>query len=264
VTNLPVSTIDPGVSVDPGVPVADEDGFTLVEEDDVAFTLALCREIHRLYGSYEDNELPADEAVWAGLDLTRQMVSTLQSSVTSGMPSMRLQVAAAQVREMLAVLFADEPVRQKSGIRGGGQETRLDQPARPAALAPLAVPVPTAVPAQLPTAVDAPPPSRPESYLPPPESTWPGVASDQIVTEPHQSRTVALWNDLPVVVRLITGVVLCCVAGALLNVPVVIMALFPNHLTIIGIVYAAIGLRVWQWHPGRFMPWARSDLLADH
>jgi hypothetical protein len=66
-----------------------------------------------------------------------------------------------------------------------------------------------------------------------------------------------------VVVQYVAGIVLCCVAGALLNVPVVIMALFPNHLTIIGIVFAAIGLRVWQWHPGRFMPWARTDLPAD-
>jgi hypothetical protein len=238
VTNCPVSTIDPGVSV------VEDDGFTLVEEDDVAFTLALCREIHRLYGSYEDSELPADEQVWAGLDLTRQMVLTLQSSVTSGMPSMRLRVASAQVREMLAVLFGVEPGPERSGLKGAIQEIRLDQPE----LTEGASPVPAAVPAAL-TA-----PAAPAS--PAPDSTAARVAGDEIAA--HQSRTMALWHGLPVVAQFVTGILLCFVAGALLNVPIAIMALFPNHLTIIGIVYAAIGLRAWQWHPSRFMPWARA------
>ena len=85
-------------------------GFTLVEEDDVAFGLGLCREVHRLYNDYQDGKLPHTEAVRAGLMVTVEMLAILSRSVRDGMPSMRIMVAAAQTREMLAVVFDYDPM----------------------------------------------------------------------------------------------------------------------------------------------------------
>lgn len=87
-----------------------ESGFTLVEEDDVAFTLQLCREVHRLYGDYQVGDLPSDEFVLAGLAVTMEMLAALSRRVTDGMPAMRITVAAAQTREMLAVMFGRDPL----------------------------------------------------------------------------------------------------------------------------------------------------------
>lgn len=90
--------------------VVEPAGFTLVEEDDVAFSLQLCREVHRLYGDYQDGALPGDEYVLAGLAVTMEMLATLSRSVRDGMPAMRITVAAAQTREMLAVMFGRDPL----------------------------------------------------------------------------------------------------------------------------------------------------------
>ncbi len=90
--------------------LAETSGFTLVEEDDVAFGLGLCREVHRLYNDYQDGHLPGTEAVRAGLMVTVEMLAILSRSVREGMPSMRIMVAAAQTREMLAVVFDYDPM----------------------------------------------------------------------------------------------------------------------------------------------------------
>jgi hypothetical protein len=85
-----------------------EAGVTLVEEDDVAFSLNLCREVHRLYGEYLTSGLPATESLKAGLMMTVEMLAILSNSVQAGMPAMRITVAAAQVTELLAVIFDED------------------------------------------------------------------------------------------------------------------------------------------------------------
>lgn len=85
-------------------------GFTLIEEDDVAFTLQLCREVHRLYGDYQVGNLASDDYVLAGLAVSMEMLAALSRQVTDGMPAMRITVAAAQTREMLAVMFGRDPL----------------------------------------------------------------------------------------------------------------------------------------------------------
>jgi hypothetical protein len=83
-------------------------GVTLVEEDDVAFTLSLCREVHRLYGEYLVSGLPVTDSLKAGLTMTVEMLAILSNSVESGMPAMRITVGVAQVTEMLAVIFDED------------------------------------------------------------------------------------------------------------------------------------------------------------
>ena len=85
-------------------------GFTFVEEDDVAFSLGLCREVHRIYGDYQESGLRLDDGLLAVLAVTVEMLAVLSRTVTGGMPSMRITVAAAQTREMLAVLFGQDPL----------------------------------------------------------------------------------------------------------------------------------------------------------
>jgi hypothetical protein len=89
------------------IPVVENAGFTLIEEDDVAFTLGLCREIYRIYGTYQDGDLGSTEGVRAGLVVTIEMLAALRNTVTEGMPAMRIEVAAAQTREMMATLFGE-------------------------------------------------------------------------------------------------------------------------------------------------------------
>jgi hypothetical protein len=88
---------------------------TLVEEDDVAFALSLCREVHRLYGDYLASGLPADDSLKAGLMMTVEMLAILNQSVESGMPAMRITVAASQVTEMLAVIFDEDWTQNPMG-----------------------------------------------------------------------------------------------------------------------------------------------------
>src|SRR6185437_9038345 len=68
------------------------------------------REMHRLYGEYQHGSLPSDEYVQAGLTVAMEMLAVLSGSVTVGMPAMRITVAAAQTREMLAVMFGRDPL----------------------------------------------------------------------------------------------------------------------------------------------------------
>jgi hypothetical protein len=90
-------------------------GVTLVEEDDVAFTLSLCREVHRLYGEYVSSGLPATDSLKAGLMMTVEMLAILSNGVESGMPAMRITVAAAQVSEILAVMFDQDWTQSPMG-----------------------------------------------------------------------------------------------------------------------------------------------------
>lgn len=95
---------------DPITPV-ERGTFTLVEEDDVAFGLQLCREVHRIYGQYQDGGLPSTDSMLAGLVVTVEMLAALSRTVREGMPAMRITVAAAQTREMLAVAFGQDPMQ---------------------------------------------------------------------------------------------------------------------------------------------------------
>jgi len=86
-------------------PTVESHGFKLVEEDDVAFSLGLCREIQRIYSSYHEGTLTPTDGVRDGLTLSLEMVTVLRATVTEGMPALRLEVASAQAREMVGVLF---------------------------------------------------------------------------------------------------------------------------------------------------------------
>jgi hypothetical protein len=90
---------------------------TIVEQEDVAFALGLCREVHRIYGDYLEGRVYSNEPLEAGLMMTIEMLAILSGSVDSGMPAMRIGVAAAQVTEMLSVLFnrnwVETPLRPK-------------------------------------------------------------------------------------------------------------------------------------------------------
>jgi hypothetical protein len=86
-------------------PVGESAGFTLVEDDDVAFCLALCLEIRRIYAAYQDGDVTANDSLRSGLNLTIEMFSMLRGTVTDGMPALRLEVGAAQAKEMLVTMF---------------------------------------------------------------------------------------------------------------------------------------------------------------
>ncbi len=88
--------------------IVEPHGFKLVEEDDVAFSLGLCREIQRIYSAYHDGILTPSDGVRDGVALSLEMLTVLRATVTEGMPAMRLEVAAAQAREIVGVLFGLE------------------------------------------------------------------------------------------------------------------------------------------------------------
>ena len=102
-------TIPPSQLIEPHVEAS---GFTLVEEDDVAFSLRLCREVNRIYLDYQEGRLQATDAVQAGLSVTVEMLAVMSHAIRDGMPAMRITVAAAQTREILAVVFGQDPMSQ--------------------------------------------------------------------------------------------------------------------------------------------------------
>ena len=89
--------------------VVEPNGFTLVEEDDVAFTLSLCREVNRLYGLYQGGRMQASPQLEGGLMVSLEMLALVARTVTTGMPAMRITVAGAQLREMMSVMFDADP-----------------------------------------------------------------------------------------------------------------------------------------------------------
>lgn len=140
--------LEPARPAEPAPAIVETGGFTLVEEDDVAFSLSVCREVHRIYGEYQDGGLSVDDRLHAGLVVTVEMLAALSQSVVDGMPAMRITVAAAQTREMLAVMFGQDPLHH-SLDREFRQRYRcvVDQAARalvgvPAALDPPAATLP--------------------------------------------------------------------------------------------------------------------------
>ena len=131
--------------------VVEPAGFTLVEEDDVAFSLSLCREVNRLYGLYEQGRMKPSRQLEGGLMVSIEMLALVARSVTTGMPAMRITVAGAQLREMMSVLFDADPFTGAADrtVRDGFRSLLREM--HPAA-------VPPTAPAGLPPAADIPEP----------------------------------------------------------------------------------------------------------
>jgi hypothetical protein len=92
-------------------PIAAPAGFTLVEDEDVAFSLRLCREVNHIYGQYQEDRIAATDPLLTTLAMTVETLVLLSQTVEDGMPGMRITVAAAQTREMLAVMFDQDPMQ---------------------------------------------------------------------------------------------------------------------------------------------------------
>lgn len=216
-TNAPAATVPP---------IAEANGFTLVEEDDVAFSLALSREIHRLYGLYQDGDLAPNGQVWAGLSLTRQMVAILQARVSAGMPALRVEVAAAQVREMLAVMFDGwANLMGSRPVRGG------DRTVEPPLLAVGGTPKD---PPGLPSSADRVSP------------TAPSVGRLSFSADWNE-----FWLRQSMPVRIAAGLAYCLLAAVVLDMPIAVMALFSNHLILVILSYALFATSTWIWRRAR-------------
>jgi hypothetical protein len=224
-------------------PVLEKPGFTLIEDDDVAFSISLCREVHRIYGTYQDGELEATDSVRAGLNLTAQMFAVLQNTVTDGMPAMRLEVGAAQAREMMAALFGEglpyrrspqgPPARNRicgrgyrpsfagrSGHRPAVEETTGPDPAAAREL-----------PAGSPTVAPVAPPAAAFS----PAQPTAGARSSAV----QRSRS---RQALRSVFRTLLAVIAICLAAVLIDVPFAVLALFPNHFFPLAVAFLGVGL----------------------
>jgi hypothetical protein len=213
----------------------DSNGFTLVEEDDVAFTLVLCREVNRIYGNYQDGELVPSENVWAGLSLTLKMLTSLQGAVVDGMPSMRLQVASAQAREMHAVLFGELPSSRGQGRLAGIGAPKETGDGR------LAL---HQVPAQKQL-------TSPESAIGTRDQSDDGPRPlDQRIPvgafQRWRQRWAAWLASRSSPVRMLIGLAICCVIATLIDVPFAVVALFPSLFIPVAVssVSAPILIRV--------------------
>lgn len=207
-------------------PIVESNGFTLVEEDDVAFTLSLCREIYRIYGTYQDGDLAADETVRTGLLLTVEMFSALKRGVRDGMPAMRIEVAEAQVREMMATLFGQLVPGRKERPRArqvGPSVTDLRDRS-------LGTPVAAAA-ACAPLRELAERSEEPPAVLPDPEVPSPPV--------PETRPRPRAWKVAAKVVATLVG---CVVVAVLINVPLAVLALFPNEVAPIGAGFVVAGV----------------------
>lgn len=234
-------------------PVVESSGFTLVEEDDVAFSISLCREINRIYGSYESGELEADHSVHLGLSLTVQMLARMSSAVTKGMPAMRIEVASAQTREMMTVLFGESLLPQKGRAARRQVEGRCTRPIgtasdltapkaitatnnffygdislgaqqRPSEISPSSSPYPAASPAHL----DAPP-----------------VPDVRPTRSPLTERFSHWFAARPLMIRILLGMLGCGLSAVMIDVPIVVLLLFSNLLAPLSIGYGAIAVAAW-------------------
>jgi hypothetical protein len=215
--------------------LAPRPGFTVVEDDDVSFGIALCREIHRLYGMYMAGELPATDSVRDGLLLTMEMFSTLQNSVTDGMPALRLQVGAAQVREMVGALFGyDLPTRRSRELgpdrHRGRRPNRAVVASHPRHAIDRVSPGPVQEdPKEL---VETNPPAPPEGTTVEPEA--PGTPEPPVAVAaagPSQPGRVArTWEKLPLALQVVATLIGIVLAALLIDAPFAIVALFPNFL----------------------------------
>jgi len=238
-------------------PIVESSGFTLVEEDDVAFSVSLCREVNRIYGSYESGELEADHSVHLGLSLTVQMLARMSSTVTKGMPAMRIEVASAQTREMMTVLFGEPLLPQRGRAARRQVEGRCTRPVGLASelTAPKAI---TATnnffygdislgeqrrpgeittggsPADLtpsPVHLDAPP--------------APDLQPSRSARSPLKQRFGRWFASRAVMIRILLGMLGCGMAAVIIDVPIVMLLLFSNLLAPLSIAYGAIALTAW-------------------
>jgi hypothetical protein len=223
-------------------PIVESPGFTLIEDDDVAFTVSLCREIHRIYGDYQAGALEATDSVRAGLNLTMQTFAALQNTVIDGMPALRLEVGAAQAREMMAALFGEGlPYRRARGLparnricgrgytpsytRRSGHQVASGQTAE-------------VEPVIVKELVEQNPPEA--TVDPPPSPTW----AEQPVVEPAASvaRLSRSRRVFRTVMMTLAGLIGICVAALLINIPFAILALYPNHFVPLSLGFVSIAL----------------------
>ena len=241
--------------VDTLTPIVERGGFTLVEEDDVAFSLSLCREINRIYGSYQSDDLEDNDSVHVGLALAAQVLSTLAGSVSKGMPAMRIEVAWAQTSEMMAVMFG-EPISRKTG-RASRQQLQKGCSHPPAALRP--TPTANAIQAALPEPIVA----GPEKSEPPqhnsegPDSTGsPAQPEDLIAASLHSGARrwdrCRLWIAAsPLWCRMLLGGFGCVLSAGLIDLPIVLLLLFSDLAVQLTTIYALVGLATWWVHRKR-------------
>jgi hypothetical protein len=224
-------------------------GFTVVEDDDVAFGVAVSREIHRMYGMYMADELPATDSVRAGLMLTTEMFSTLQNTVTDGMPALRLQVGSAQVREMLGALFGyDLPTRRSRELPPDPQRARVHRSRRSIAThtARHAIDRPSA------GAVQGDRKELVEQNPPAPSREATGAHEAISASEPEigapaacpsqPGRLTRCWERQPLPVQIVVTLVGIVLAASLIDAPFTIIALFPNYLLPLTAVFLALSV----------------------
>lgn len=188
-------------------PVLEASGLTLVEQDDVVFSLSICHEVDRIYCSYQDRELQASENLRSALSVTLRMLACLEGAVIEGMPALGLQVATAQAREMCGVLFGDLP----SAVARGSA-------------------------ALLPTS----PPDEPELVTPSAASLSPG--RDVARREGWRG----WWNRRPSAIRLLLGAAGCMLAAAMIDLPLTVIALFPNLLFPLAATFVGVPALAWM------------------
>ena len=214
--------------------LATKPGFTVVEDDDVSFGIALCREIHRLYGLYQAGELPATDSVRDGLLLTTEMFSTLQNSVTDGMPALRLQVGAAQVREMVGALFGyDLPTRRSRELGPDRHRGRRTNRAVVASHPRYAIvrESPRSVEEDRKELVERnPAASLKETAVAPgaPPIPEPGIGTPTVGPS-RPSRLARYWDRLPLAIKVVATLIGIVLAASLIDAPFAIVALFPNY-----------------------------------
>jgi hypothetical protein len=224
------------IPADTSKEVSTRPGFTVVEDDDVSFGMALSREIHRIYGMYMAGELPATDSVRDGLLLTMEMFSILQNTVTDGMPTLRLQVGAAQAREMVGALFGhDLPTRRSRELPPDGHRTHVHRTNRSIATHTarhaIARPAPGPLHADRQELVELNPPASPQKTavgleppaIPDTEVGAPTAAS----TRP--ARLAQYWERQTLAVRVVATLIGIVLAASLIDAPFAIVALFPNY-----------------------------------
>ncbi|HEX4865731.1 MAG TPA: hypothetical protein VFV02_16800 [Acidimicrobiales bacterium] len=231
-------------------PIVESRGFTLVEEDDVAFSLSLCKEIHRIYGSYQSGELEATDSVHVGLVLTAQVLSTLAGRVSKGMPAMRIEVAWAQTSEMMAVMFG-EPITRKASrtarqqLQKGGSHPSGAVRSAPDFKAIPSVSDQGVQPEPLPAANGA---SRPDP-VPAAAALDSSAGMDQ-----EQHSQVKPWDrcrrwmaSLPWWSQTLLGAFGCVLVAVVIDVPIVALLLFSDMAVQLSSVYALAFAAWWAF-----------------
>lgn len=233
--------------------IVESGGFTLVEEDDVAFGLSLCKEIHRIYGSYQSGELEGTESVHIGLVLTAQMLSTLAGRVNKGMPAMRIEVAWAQTSEMMAVMFGEPIARKKSRSPRQELEKTCPHPSgarRPPGGAKAIPPVvlqPESEPLEIPHSTED-PAEEPDSANPARDSPGPKADSQHASNGRRWDRCRRSMATLPWWCRTVLGAFGCVLAAVAIDAPIVALLLFPDMAVQLSTAYGCIAFVSWWAH----------------